>query len=87
MKAYGAYTALVSGGFTFFADYFGKRIGFDEAIANTSNFDGDVLDGTVSEPIVGKDAKVNRLTDARRRRATSPRSRPWRSATAPTTST
>ncbi|MDB5541396.1 MAG: Phosphoserine phosphatase, partial [Devosia sp.] len=28
MKAYGAYTSLVSGGFTFFADYFAKRIGF-----------------------------------------------------------
>lgn len=61
MKAYGAYTALISGGFTFFADHFGKRIGFDEVTANTLNFDGDVLDGTVSDPIVGKDAKVNRL--------------------------
>jgi phosphoserine phosphatase len=62
MKAYGAYTALISGGFTFFADHFGKRIGFDEVTANTLNFAGDVLDGTVSEPIVGKDAKINRLT-------------------------
>ena len=61
MKAYGAYTALISGGFTFFADHFGKRIGFDEVTANTLNFDGDTLDGTVSDPIVGKDAKVNRL--------------------------
>ena len=50
MKAYGAYTALVSGGFTFFADFFAKRIGFDEAIANVLEFDGDRLTGTVTKP-------------------------------------
>lgn len=62
MKAFGAYTALVSGGFTFFADYFGKRIGFDEAIANVLEFDGDRLSGTVASPIVDKTTKLNRLT-------------------------
>jgi len=61
MKAYGAYTSLVSGGFTFFADYFAKRIGFDEAVANVLLFDGDVLTGTVEKPIVDKDTKRNRL--------------------------
>jgi phosphoserine phosphatase len=61
MKAYGAYTSMVSGGFTFFADYFGKRIGFDEAIANDLQFDGDVLAGTVGLPIVDKTTKVTRL--------------------------
>lgn len=61
MKAYGAYTSLVSGGFTFFADYFGKRIGFDEAIANVLEFDGDVLTGTVAKPIVDKNTKRERL--------------------------
>ena len=61
MKAYGAYTSLVSGGFTFFADYFAKRIGFDEAIANTLEFDGEVLAGTVASPIVDKNTKLNRL--------------------------
>ena len=61
MKAYGAYTSLVSGGFTFFADYIGKRIGFDEAMANTLEFDGDVLTGTVADPILGKQAKLDRL--------------------------
>ncbi len=62
MKAFGAYTALVSGGFSFFADYFGKRIGFDEAIANVLEFDGDRLSGTVASPIVDKSTKLNRLT-------------------------
>ena len=61
MKAYGAYTSLVSGGFTFFADYFARRIGFDEAVANVLEFDGERLTGTVSKPIVDKDTKKNRL--------------------------
>lgn len=62
MKAYGAVTALVSGGFTFFADYYAKRIGFDEAIANVLDFDGEQLAGTVSDPIVDKSTKLARLT-------------------------
>ena len=61
MKAYGAYTSLVSGGFTFFADYFARRIGFDEAIANVLEFDGDRLTGTVAKPIVDKNTKRDRL--------------------------
>ncbi len=61
MKAYGAVTALVSGGFTFFADYYAKRIGFDEAIANVLDFDGEQLAGTVSDPIVDKSTKLARL--------------------------
>ncbi|KKC30954.1 phosphoserine phosphatase SerB [Devosia psychrophila] len=61
MKEYGAYTALVSGGFTFFADYFGKRIGFHEAMANVLEFDGDALTGTVAKPIVDKNTKRQRL--------------------------
>jgi phosphoserine phosphatase len=61
MKAYGAYTSLVSGGFTFFADYFAKRIGFDEAIANVLEFDGEELTGTVASPIVDKSTKLHRL--------------------------
>jgi phosphoserine phosphatase len=61
MKAHGAYTCLVSGGFTFFAEYFAKRIGFDEAVANVLEFEGDRLTGTVRMPIVDKDVKLTRL--------------------------
>lgn len=61
MKQYGAYTSLVSGGFTFFADFIAKRIGFDEAYANVLQFNGDALTGTVEKPIVDKDAKIGRL--------------------------
>jgi phosphoserine phosphatase len=62
MKAYGAHTSLVSGGFTLFAEYFAKRIGFDESIANVLEFDADDrLTGTVTKPIVDKDTKRSRL--------------------------
>jgi phosphoserine phosphatase len=61
MKAYGAYTALVSGGFTLFADYFAERIGFDEATANVLMFADDRLTGTVEKPIVDKSTKLARL--------------------------
>ncbi len=61
MKAYGAYTSLVSGGFTFFADFFAKRIGFDEAVANVLEFEGDRLTGTVQKPVVDKNTKRERL--------------------------
>jgi len=62
MKAFGAYTSLVSGGFTYFADYFAKRIGFDEAVANVLEFDSDDrLTGTVARPIVDKTTKLTRL--------------------------
>jgi len=69
MRAYGAYTSLVSGGFTLFADYFAKRIGFDEAIANVLEFDGDVLSGTVASPIVDKNTKLDRLIKLSEERA------------------
>ena len=62
MKAYGAYTSLVSGGFTFFADYFAKRIGFDEAVANVLLFENDALTGAVQKPIVDKSTTRERLT-------------------------
>jgi phosphoserine phosphatase len=69
MKAHGAYTSLVSGGFSLFAGYFAERIGFDEAVANTLDFDGDVLAGTVAEPIVDSSVKLNRLLTLARERA------------------
>lgn len=69
MKSYGAYTSLVSGGFSIFADAIARRIGFDEAMANTLQFEGDVLDGTVAEPILGSRAKLDRLTTLSEARA------------------
>ena len=59
MKTHGAFTSLVSGGFTFFADYIGKRIGFDEAMANILEFDGDNAQrhGRRSDPGQGSQAQ------------------------------
>jgi len=61
MQARGAATILVSGGFMPFAEPVAAQIGFDRAVANTLNVDGEVLDGTVARPIVGADAKKQLL--------------------------
>ncbi len=63
MKAYGAHTVLISGGFTYFADHIGKRIGFDEVEANVLAFEDEKLTGTVVKPIVDKNRKLTRLTE------------------------
>ncbi|MET0359471.1 MAG: phosphoserine phosphatase SerB [Pararhizobium sp.] len=63
MKAKGAYTALVSGGFTVFTGPIGERIGFDENRANRLVVADGVLDGTVEEPILGRQAKVDALIE------------------------
>ena len=61
MRANGAHTALVSGGFTFFTQKVAEAVGFDENQANTLDFDGDLLAGTVGEPILGREAKRDAL--------------------------
>ena len=63
MKANGAYAALVSGGFTAFTARIAGVLGFDENRANILNSEGDFLSGTVAEPILGKQAKVDALVD------------------------
>jgi len=61
MKANGAYCALVSGGFTHFTSAVAAMIGFDENRANTLLEDDGKLAGLVAEPILGRDAKRERL--------------------------
>jgi phosphoserine phosphatase len=61
MKARGAYTALVSGGFTHFTSAIAATLGFDENRANTLIEKNDLLTGQVAEPILGADAKVEAL--------------------------
>ena len=63
MKTKGYYTALVSGGFTVFTGPIAARIGFDENRANILLEKGGLLSGEVSEPILGKQAKVDALID------------------------
>ena len=61
MKANGAYTALVSGGFTAFSIPIGINLGFDEQNANILVEENGVFTGKVAEPILGKNEKVNQL--------------------------
>ena len=63
MKANGAYTALVSGGFTAFTAAIAARLGFDENRANTLHISDGALTGAVADPILGKAAKVSALQD------------------------
>ena len=64
MKAQGAYTLLVSGGFTFFTARVAEAAGFDEHQSNVLIDDGKVLTGEVREPILGREAKLAALEDA-----------------------
>ncbi len=61
MRKHGAYTALVSGGFTSFTRRIAEMIGFNEDRANLLLDDGAALTGVVAEPILGREAKVERL--------------------------
>jgi len=64
MKARGARTILVSGGFTRFAEPVAEMIGFDRAIANRLEITDGVLSGLVTKPIVGSDTKERTLLEA-----------------------
>ncbi len=63
MRKHGAYTALVSGGFTSFTRRIAEMIGFNEDRANTLLHDGAHLSGSVSDPILGREAKVEKLLE------------------------
>ena len=62
----GAYTCLVSGGFTVFTSRIAAMIGFDENRANRLTVvDGHKLEGRVAEPIFGRDGKRAALIELR----------------------
>ena len=62
MRAHGAMTALVSGGFRIFVNRVRTTLGFDIEIANDLEIEGARLTGTVREPILGREAKLAALT-------------------------
>ena len=64
MRARGATTILVSGGFTVFADPVGERIGFDRVIANCLLIEDGRLTGGVEPPIIAAETKRQTLDDA-----------------------
>ncbi len=60
MKAHGARTLLISGGFTAFTETVADMIGFDRQVANLLHISDGRLEGTVGRPIV--DSSVKRAT-------------------------
>jgi phosphoserine phosphatase len=67
MRATGAHTALVSGGFSSFVQSVGEEIGFHETRANVLLHDGGQFTGFVAEPILGSDAKEQALLELTKR--------------------
>ena len=61
MRARGALTALVSGGFSFFTAKVAARLGFDVHRSNVLLDDGAVLTGQVADPILNRDSKLEAL--------------------------
>jgi phosphoserine phosphatase len=64
MKREGAFTLLVSGGFTRFADPVGAEIGFDRVVANRLETEAGRLSGRVAPPVLGAEGKRLALIDA-----------------------
>jgi phosphoserine phosphatase len=63
MTAHGARCILVSGGFRFFTQRVAKAAGFALDRANSLIDDGAKLTGTVGEPILGREAKLEALLE------------------------
>ena len=67
MRANGAYTLLVSGGFTFFTSRVRDALGFEEDQSNLLEIKNGMLTGNVVPPILDKESKRNALLSACRR--------------------
>ena len=67
MRANGAHTCLVSGGFTLFTNPIAAMIGFNEDRANMLVVANGKFDGCVTEPILGSGAKLATLRELRGR--------------------
>ena len=73
MRANGAYTALVSGGFTAFTSRIAATVGFDENRANRLVIEDGKFAGKVEEPILGAEAKLASIIEMREARKLSKR--------------
>jgi len=63
MRAHGAFTALISGGFSYFTDQVRQSVGFDSSLGNQLAIENGKLTGQVIPPIVDKDTKCIMLVD------------------------
>ena len=61
MRASGSFTALVSGGFSFFTSRVASAVGFEVNRANELDIVDDKLTGRVVGPILGREAKLEAL--------------------------
>jgi len=73
MRAAGAHTLLVSGGFTHFAEPVAARLGMDEVRANLLLHADGRLTGRVAEPVLGREAKEAALEELLARLRLEPR--------------
>src|SRR5665213_2726719 len=64
MRANGAHTMLVSGGFGYFTQRVAEAAGFHVERGNTLLDDGERLTGVVATPILGREAKLKALEEA-----------------------
>ncbi|MGH6924939.1 MAG: phosphoserine phosphatase SerB [Propylenella sp.] len=67
MRAHGAHTMLVSGGFTLFTDEIAGRLGFHENRANVLLCEGGSFTGLAAEPVLGRVAKEQAFDEATKR--------------------
>ena len=65
MRAHGAWTCLISGGFTLFTQAIAAKIGFQENRGNQLVVRDGKLTGEVTEPILGRAAKLDTLIELR----------------------
>jgi phosphoserine phosphatase len=72
MRANGAFTCLVSGGFTLFTGRIAAMVGFEEHRGNTLVIEDGKLAGRVQEPVLGREAKLATLIELRDRLGLSP---------------
>ena len=63
MRAHGAYTCLISGGFTVFTGAVAAMLGFQENRANRLKVEDGKLTGEVEQPILGRAAKLATLIE------------------------
>jgi phosphoserine phosphatase len=65
MRAHGAYTCLISGGFTLFTNAIAAKVGFQENRANELVVHDGKFTGEVREPILGRETKLATLVELR----------------------
>ncbi|PHS78674.1 MAG: phosphoserine phosphatase SerB [Rhodospirillaceae bacterium] len=63
MRGHGAFTALISGGFSYFTDRIRESVGFHTSLGNHLGMENGKLTGKVIPPIVGKEIKLEMLID------------------------